>query len=64
MGPDHSPACRHCGKAMMFTTRISLPPQVVYRCEPCNAQAWILDSRGAAPAQQQQQPQPQKKDGE
>jgi hypothetical protein len=46
---------------MTFATRISLPPQVVYRCEPCGAQAWILDS---APAQQQQQPQPKKKDEE
>jgi hypothetical protein len=61
MGPNQAPACRHCGDAMTFATRISLPPQVVYRCESCKTQAWILDS---APAQQQQQPQPKKIDGE
>jgi tRNA(Ile2) C34 agmatinyltransferase TiaS len=61
MGPDQSPACRHCGKAMTFATRISLPRQVVYRCESCKTQAWILDP---APAQQQQQPQPKKNDSE
>ncbi len=27
------PACRHCGKAMIFATRISMPRQIVYRCD-------------------------------
>jgi DNA-directed RNA polymerase subunit RPC12/RpoP len=50
-------ACRHCGNAMTFATRISMPPQIVYRCEPCKTQAWILDRPPAALSQQQQQPQ-------
>ena len=56
------PACRNCGAAMTFATRISMPRQVVYRCEPCKEQAWIRDPPPAAPSQQQQQP--QKKESE
>jgi hypothetical protein len=52
---------------MAFATWISMPRQTVYRCDPCSEQAWIPDSKPAAPAQQQQQQQqqqqPQKKDG-
>jgi hypothetical protein len=62
MEPDHSPACRKCGKAMIFTTRISMPRQIVWRCDPCKSQEWILERGRASEAQQQQQP--QKKDGE
>jgi hypothetical protein len=62
MGPHKSPACRSCGKAMTFAIRISMPPQMVYRCEPCKAQAWIPEQknepqRGSVAVQQQQQPQ-------
>ena len=39
------PACRNCGAAMTFATRISMPRQVVYRCEPCKEQAWIVIHR-------------------
>jgi hypothetical protein len=50
-----------------IATSISMPRQIVYRCEPCKAQAWIPERRvesqkGAVPTQQQQQP--QKKDSE
>jgi hypothetical protein len=38
-----SPTCRSCGKAMTFATRISMPRQIVYRCEPCGEQAWVLE---------------------
>jgi hypothetical protein len=37
--------CRHCGKPMAFATRITMPRQTVYRCDPCSEQAWILDPR-------------------
>ena len=55
MEPDGSPACR-CGKPMTFATKISVPRQIVYRCDRCKGQAWILDRPCAAPAQPQQQP--------
>jgi hypothetical protein len=68
MEPNSPPVCRHCGKPMAFATRISVPRQLVYRCDSCKAQAWIPERRGAPhapPAQQQQQPQqPEKKDTE
>ena len=50
MEPSKSPACRHCGGAMVFATRISMPRQTVYRCESCKTEAWILDRQPAAPA--------------
>jgi hypothetical protein len=64
---ESAPVCRNCGKPMAFATRISMPRQIVYRCEPCKEQSWIPERRvesqkGAVPTQQQQQP--QKKDSE
>jgi hypothetical protein len=62
MGLDKLPACRSCGKAMTFATRISMSRQMVYRCESCKVQAWIPErkvepQKGAVAVQQQQQPQ-------
>ena len=48
MEPDSSPACR-CGKPMTFATKISMPRQIVYRCDRCKGQAWILDRRAQRP---------------
>jgi hypothetical protein len=42
-----SPICRGCGKPMTFATRVTMPRQSVYRCEPCREQAWILDRKNA-----------------
>jgi hypothetical protein len=47
---------------MTFATRISMPRQIVYRCESCGEQAWVLERKAAVPTQQQQQP--HKKKGE
>jgi hypothetical protein len=41
MEESKPPSCVNCGKAMTFNTRIHLPPQVVWRCEPCKVEAWV-----------------------
>jgi hypothetical protein len=63
MHSEKPPKCLNCDRAMSFTLRISLPPQLVYRCETCKVEAWVPLPKSATqphsqPAQQQQQPQP------
>ena len=39
---DNKPArCFKCSEPMTFSTRIHLPPQIVWRCEPCKIEAWV-----------------------
>jgi DNA-directed RNA polymerase subunit RPC12/RpoP len=54
-------SCRHCGKPMKLFVRISLPRQMVYRCDSCKAQAWTPDQTGRISVRNNK---PQKKDGE
>ena len=67
------PICDRCAGAMVYSGRISLPPQIIYKCESCGNQQWTADTRPSyqarptAPAdqpqaQQQQQPQPKRDD--
>jgi hypothetical protein len=54
---------------MSFTVRITVPPQIVYRCETCKVEAWVPEPKtiqstpDPQPAQQQQQPQPKEANG-
>jgi hypothetical protein len=48
MEQEFSLLCLNCGLAMTFTARISLPPQVVYRCEPCKEEMWVRDRKDNA----------------
>jgi len=67
------PSCERCAGATTFVGRISLPPQMIYRCEACAHEMWL--TRSPAPhhrptahqpegQQQQQQLEPDKKKGE
>ena len=38
---DIAPRCLQCSQPMTFSTRIHLPPQIVWRCEPCKVEAWV-----------------------
>jgi hypothetical protein len=61
--------CDRCSGAMIFNGRISLPPQIIYKCESCGNQKWTAETspryrlQASQPlkqpqAQQQQQSQP------
>jgi len=59
-----SPSCQHCAGASEYVGRISMPPQMIYRCKSCGHQIWMQNNFAIrAPqadqpqAQQQQQPQ-------
>jgi hypothetical protein len=61
------PLCERCAGVTSFAGRISLPPQMIYRCEACAHEMWLTNSP-TPPAQQpeaqqpqQQQPQPNEK---
>jgi DNA-directed RNA polymerase subunit RPC12/RpoP len=69
METEYAPRCVRCGKPMSFAGRISLPPQMIYRCEACRTEIWTGSQPAPAPLfteqpsqQQQQQPQPKKDD--
>jgi len=59
------PRCVSCEKPMTFAGRISLPPEIIYRCELCRTEIWLGNApRAMTPlvterpqVQQQQQPQ-------
>ena len=66
------PFCERCAGATSFVGRISLPPQMIYRCEACAHEMWLTNSPTpqhrpptrqleARQPQQQQQPQPDEK---
>jgi hypothetical protein len=63
---DNPLECERCGGAMVFVGRISMPRQVIYGCEVCGQQVWLLSAAPTAStpvkrpqAQQQMQQQPQ-----
>jgi len=55
-----NPTCTRCAGPSRYKGRISLPPQMIYRCDFCGHEMWMQSSpAGDQPqAQQQQQPQP------
>jgi hypothetical protein len=65
------PLCERCSGATSFVGRISLPPQMIYRCEACGHAMWLTNGptpyqqpsvhqpEAQQPPQQQQQEQPQ-----
>ena len=63
------PRCERCAGDTTFIGRISLPAQMIYRCDACAHEMWLTSSptpyhRPPAQqpgAQQQQQQQPDKK---
>jgi DNA-directed RNA polymerase subunit RPC12/RpoP len=62
---SQSPSCQRCAGASEYVGRISMPPQMIYRCTSCGHQMWmqnnfsILAPQADQPqAQQQQQAQP------
>ena len=65
MDTDDPPRCQRCAGATTYVGRISLPAQIIYRCEACGHEMWMQSNplRLRHPvdppqAQQQQQPQP------
>jgi hypothetical protein len=67
MDAEKPPGCVSCGNSMTFAGRISLPPEIIYRCEPCRTEIWIghhspptIRPTEQPQAQQQQQPRPTK----
>jgi hypothetical protein len=42
---EKPPTCYHCGGAMTFAARISLPPQSVYRCAICKFEVWLAQPK-------------------
>jgi hypothetical protein len=66
------PRCERCAGDTTYVGRISLPPQMIYRCDACGHETWLTNSPTpfhrppahkpeAQPRQQQQQQQPDKK---
>jgi DNA-directed RNA polymerase subunit RPC12/RpoP len=64
---SQSPACQRCAGASEYVGRISMPPQMIYRCKSCGHQMWVQNNfsirapqahQPQAQQQQQQQPQP------
>jgi hypothetical protein len=64
MEAENPPRCVSCSESMVFSGRISLPPEIIYRCEQCASEIWVANRPSASghsqqpQAQQQQQPQP------
>ena len=68
MNADDPPRCQRCAGATKFVARISLPAQVIYRCEACGHEMWTRSNPPQPPRpvdqpQGQQQQQSQPKDG-
>ena len=72
MAITDSPRCERCAGDTTFVGRISLPAQMIYRCDTCAHEMWLISSPAphhrpsgqqpeAQQPQQQQQPQPDKK---
>jgi hypothetical protein len=67
-----SPNCERCTGSTTFVGRISLPAQMIYRCDACAHEMWLISSPAAhhqpppsphqPEAQQQQQQQLQSDD--
>lgn len=69
-----TPHCERCAGSTTFVGWISLPAQMIYRCDACAHEMWLISSPAAhhqppphkpeaqQPQQQQQQPQPDNKD--
>jgi hypothetical protein len=60
---DNPPRCVTCNGLMTFHGRISLPSEIIYRCNLCSTETWVpnkapMPSTPDPRAQQQQQPQP------
>jgi len=60
---SQSPSCQRCAGASEYVGRISMPPQMIYRCDSCGHEMWMQNNPALAQpdqpqAQQQQQTQP------
>ena len=75
----NAPPCLRCGGSMRYEGRVSLPPQIIYRCGSCGNDLWVPRNaphvpppRPATPPaeppqvqqQQQQQAQPEPPEAE
>jgi hypothetical protein len=43
MSSADSRLCDRCAGAMVFSGRISLPPQTIYKCASCGHQKWDVE---------------------
>jgi ribosomal protein L37AE/L43A len=64
LSSSEPPSCQRCAGESEYVGRISMPPQMIYRCKSCGHQMWMQTyaplraPRADQPhAQQQQQPQ-------
>jgi len=69
------PRCERCAGGTTFVGRISLPAQMIYRCDTCAHEMWLANtptphhrpsgqpSEAQQPQQQQQQQPDKKKEG-
>jgi hypothetical protein len=56
------PSCERCAGGTTYVGRISLPAQMIYRCDTCAHEMWVTTSsapHNRPPAQQPEAQQPQ-----
>jgi len=64
MAMTDPPRCERCAGGTTFVGRISLPAQMIYRCDTCAHEMWLANSptphhRSSAQQPEAQQPQQQ-----